>query len=309
MKNFKNFSTLISILFLIIGAYYIYNNPELFEYFDLIELKILVWLIGIKFITLLINAFFNKDLLRCFEVDLSFPESLYIASITFVGNLLLPGRLGGSLRLVYLKKVYGLKSTYLLNIFAYFFIVSIFINSFFGILSLLLITQIYDFNYITWILVFLFSFSISSYLLFSKFRIKKKTTKNKFLQIFYNFLKTGKEGWLKILEFKNLNRRLISIYILNYFFFFLEIAIIFEMFNFTKDTLNIVFYNSVSVFSNLIGLTPGALGIKESLMIFSLDIISVDLNRLFVIAIVERIVAILFMTLPLIYTVIYSKKK
>ena len=68
--------------------------------------------------------------------------------------------------------------------------------------------------------------------------------------------------------------------------------LIFNIFSFARGLLNIVFYNLISVFSNLIGLTPGAIGIKESLLIFSLDIISLDLNQLLVVAIVERLIAI-----------------
>ena len=309
MIDYKKYSILLTVFFLILGGFYIYNNSEIFDYFELLNFKIIIYLLVVKFITLFLNALFNKDLMKAFEIDLNINESFYLASMTYIGNLLLPGRLGGSLRLVYLKKKYNLQSIYLLNIFVYFFVVSIFINAFFGILSLFIVADSYNLNFFIWLIIFSFSFGISFYLLFTKFKLNKTNTNINLMKKLYNIFETAKEGWIKITEYKNLNRRLIILYVINYFFFFLEIMLIFNIFSFARGLLNIVFYNSISVFSNLIGLTPGAIGIKESLLIFSLDIISLDLNQLFVVAIIERLIALLFALIPFIYLFLFNKKQ
>tara|TARA_A100001011_G_C14322733_1_gene851736 strand:+ start:8825 stop:9751 length:927 start_codon:yes stop_codon:yes gene_type:complete len=305
----KKFSLALTFLFLGIFINYIYNNPSVFDIFNLLSLDVIFLLLFIKSLTLLLNGLFNKTLLQAFEAKMNNYDSLYVGSITYLGNLFLPARIGGSLRLIFFNKKFKIKSSYLVSIFAYFFVIAILINSIFGIISVLLISSNFDITVILWTL-FNLSFAVTTaYLLVNKFKVRKKTYSSKIIDRILNFIKDSKDGWNRISSVKKLNSNLLTIYSLNYLFFLLEILIIIYFIGENFNFLNIVFYNSISVISNLIGITPASLGIKEALTIFSQDLIGLSLDNIIEILLIERFIAILFSIIPFVITLLYDKKQ
>ena len=160
---------------------------------------------------------------------------------------------------------------------------------------------------IIWILIFTISIISTSYLLSVKLDTKNVGFKNKLQKSILNFTNTAREGWNKITALRGTNFYLISIYLLNYLLFFLEIVLIFFFIEEFLNLPNIVFYNSISVFSNLLGLTPAAIGIKEFLIIGTNKLINIEVYRLTQIFIVERSIAILFSVIPILITFVFNK--
>jgi len=303
----KIFSNLLSTFFLVFFLSYLFQNPDTFDILFNIAYSHIVLLVLIKFLTLLLNAFFNKKIVEAFNVDLGRLESLYIGSITYLGNLFLPGRLGGSLRLVYFKKIYKIKTFYLVSIFGYFFVVSLFINSIFGILSLVFIGTATSYVSVIWFFLFGILFFITLYLLIKKFQINATNTNIKFLNKIFSSLQSSKEGWNKITKFPGLNFKLISIYFLNYLLFLLEIYLIFMFVGGFLQIENVIFYNSISVFSGLVGITPGALGIKETLLLISYELLNINSQKLIEVILIERVISIIFTIIPLALSTIFNK--
>ena len=303
----KTISKLLSAVFVIFFIYYLINNPQVFDVFTQIRLESIIILLFVKFITLYLNGLFNKKLTLIYEIKLKHFEALYVASLTYLGNLYFPARIGAGLRLGYFKKVYNLNNSYLVIIFGYFFIVSLFINSIFGLFSLFFINYKNSSIAIIWILIFTTSIISSTYLLSVKLNIKNTGFKNKLHKSILNFTNTAREGWNKITSLRGTNFYLISIYILNYLLFFLEIILIFFFLEELLNIPNIVFYNSISVFSNLLGLTPAAIGIKEFLIIGTNKLLNIEVYRLTQIFIVERSIAILFSVIPIFITFVFNK--
>ena len=123
----KNIVNLISI-FLIIGiSVYLFRNPNQLEILTEISIYTILFLIFIKFLTLLVNSFFNREILKGFGLNISYLEAVYLGSITFLGNLFLPLRSGANFRLIYLNKKYKFKSPELASMYLYFFVVTIFL--------------------------------------------------------------------------------------------------------------------------------------------------------------------------------------
>jgi len=270
----KKFTTIVSIFFIFLFVYYILLNPEVLNIFEILTIQSIVILIFIKFIMLILNSLFNKFLVKAFEIDLLNFESLYIGSITFLGNLYLPGRIGGGFRLMYLNKTYNLKSSFLVSSLVYFFVISFFINSLIGFFSLFLNFEYLNSSLLIWLFIYGFSFLFSFYLLFKKFELKKiEEFKSKIFYKINSYFQEAKNGWNTITKFKNMNRNLISIYIINYIFFVIDIYLITTFINIYLSLSNVVFFNSINIFSGLIGLTPGSIGLKESLMFLSINIL------------------------------------
>lgn len=303
----KIFSNLLSIFFLVYFSSYLFQNPDTFDVLFNMEYSYVVFLITIKFLTLLLNASFNKKIVEAFNVELGRLESLYIGSITYLGNLFLPGRLGGSLRLVYFKKIYKIKTSYLVSIFAYFFVVSLFINSIFGIFSLVFVGSTTSYVSIIWFFLFIIVFLITVYLLIKKFQINTSNTNIRFLNKIFSSLQSSKEGWNKITKFPGLNFKLIFIYVFNYLLFLLEVYLIFIFVGGFLEFENVIFYNSISVFSGLIGITPGALGIKETLLFISYELLNINSQKLIEVILIERVISIVFSMIPLVISFVFNK--
>ena len=242
-------------------------------------------------------------------IDLLNFESLYIGSITFLGNLYLPGRIGGGFRLIYLNKTYNLKSSFLVSSLVYFFVISFFINSLIGFFSLFLNFEYLNSSLLIWLFIYGFSFLFSFYLLFKKFELKKiEEFKSKIFYKINSYFQEAKNGWNTITKFKNMNRNLISIYIINYIFFVIDIYLITTFINIYLSLSNVVFFNSINIFSGLIGLTPGSIGLKESLMFISINILELTFEELFQIILIERLISVVFSIIPLFVVITYNKK-
>jgi len=305
----KYISKLLSAVFLIFFIYYLTNNPQIFDVFKQIRLESIFILIFVKFISLYLNGLFNKKLILVYEIKLNHLEALYVASITYLGNLYFPARVGAGLRLAYFKKFYKLDNSYILIIFGYFFIVSLFINAIFGLLSLFFIENRQGSISIFWFVIFMISIISTTYLLVKKFNLKIVSKKNKFQKSILDFTNKAREGWNKITLLRGTNLYLISIYVLNYFLFFFEILLIFLFLEELINIPNLVFYNSISVFSNLLGLTPAAIGIKEFLILGTNELFNIEISRLAQILIVERAISVLFSSIPITISVIFNKIK
>lgn len=305
----KKFTTIVSIFFIFLFVYYILLNPEVLNIFEILTIQSIVILIFIKFIMLILNSLFNKSLIKAFDIDLLNFESLYIGSITFLGNLYLPGRIGGGFRLIYLNKTYNLKSSFLVSSLVYFFVISFFINSLIGFFSLFLNFEYLNSSLLIWLFIYGFSFLFSFYLLFKNFELKKiEEFKSKIFYKISSYFQEAKSGWNTITKFKNMNRNLISIYIINYIFFVIDIYLITTFINISLSLSNVVFFNSINIFSGLIGITPGSIGLKESLMFLSINIFELTFEELFQIILIERLISVVFSIIPILVVLTYNKK-
>ena len=59
------------------------------------------------------------------------------------------------------------------------------------------------------------------------------------------------------------------------------------------------FFNSLSIFSSLVSITPASIGIKEAMVLISTDILGLNLNSLISILVIERAVSVVFSMIPL----------
>jgi uncharacterized membrane protein YbhN (UPF0104 family) len=257
-------------------------------------LSLISTILFIKFVTLIVNSLFNKELLKGFDLEITHFESLYLSSLTFIGNFYLPFRSGGNLRMIYLNRKYKFKSTEIVSIYGYFFIVTIFINSVIGIIVLYLLNPIRDFNFYLSAFGLLVIFVFSYFMLFNKFKIYNSS---KFKNLF-QWIKNLKKSWMKITKNSSLQVKLIAYTFLNYLFFALEALIIFNyLFNKT-ELLSIFYYNSVSVLSSLASLTPATLGIKDGIVFISSNILNLTVANIISLLIVERAISIVFSSIP-----------
>jgi uncharacterized membrane protein YbhN (UPF0104 family) len=301
MKKFLFVSSASLFLF---ACLYLYNNPEELTVLYQLNFKVVTLLLFIKFLTLLINSSFNKTLLKSFKLDIPNSESIYLGSLTFLGNLYLPARSGANLRMLYLNKKYDFKSPALASMYLYFFIVTILLNSFVGLLSLITVYKTYDFLFFFSFVSFLVMLCFSIPLTFRKFNLSGNKNSNKFFY-WYNNLKVN---WNLITSNKIVRNRLIFLTLFNYLLFAIEALILFNVLFDENNIFNIFYYNSLSVLSGLTTFTPASIGIKDTIIFLSSQILDLTFADVISLMIVERALLILFSIIPGIIMLINQKK-
>jgi uncharacterized membrane protein YbhN (UPF0104 family) len=108
-----------------------------------------------------------------------------------------------------------------------------------------------------------------------------------------------KKEWNIISSNPKMQFLLIFITMLNYFLFAAELAIIFNFLFERTPFFEIFYFNSLSIFSSLVSITPASIGIKEAIVLISTDILGLNLNSLISILVIERAVSVVFSMIPL----------
>ena len=299
----KKFSYLISSILIFFVGIFLYSNPDELTILNAISPVTLFILVSIKFITLLINSRFNQELLKVFNLNISNIESLYLGSLTFLGNLYLPARSGGNLRMLYLNRKYKFKSPALASMYLYFFIVTIFLNSLIGIICLVLITTNYDLLFYVSLILFSLMLVFSYFLTFKKFSFNYKNRESRLV----SWIEKLKKSWNLITTNKLVQRKLIFLTFSNYLLFALEAYILIELLFGLRDMFTVFYYNSISVLSSLASFTPASLGIKDTMVFLSGQILNLTTGQIISLMIVERAVLVLFSLLPVV-VILFGRK-
>ena len=290
----KNIVNLISI-FLIIGiSVYLFRNPNQLDVLTEISIYTILFLIFIKFLTLLVNSFFNREILKGFGLNISYLEAVYLGSITFLGNLFLPLRSGANFRLIYLNKKYKFKSPELASMYLYFFVVTIFLNSLVGLICLFFLDLPEDIIFIISIIIFLAMFIFSTFLLLKEFTVSTGGDKIRII----SWLRNLKINWNVITRNRILQYKLIFLTTINYLLFAVEAYVIIDLLFSKNNLFTIFYYNSISVLSSLASFTPASLGLKDLLVFFSSNILTLSVANVITLMIVERAIAVLFSLIP-----------
>ncbi len=290
----KNIVNLISI-FLIIGiSVYLFRNPNQLDVLTEISIYTILFLIFIKFLTLLVNSFFNREILKGFGLNISYLEAVYLGSITFLGNLFLPLRSGANFRLIYLNKKYKFKSPELASMYLYFFVVTIFLNSLVGLICLFFLDLPGDIVFIISIIIFLAMFIFSTFLLLKEFTVSTGGDKIRII----SWLRNLKINWNVITRNRILQYKLIFLTTINYLLFAVEAYVIIDLLFSKNNLFTIFYYNSISVLSSLASFTPASLGLKDLLVFFSSNILTLSVANVITLMIVERAIAVLFSLIP-----------
>ena len=299
----KNIVNLISI-FLIIGiSVYLFRNPNQLDVLTEISIYTILFLIFIKFLTLLVNSFFNREILKGFGLNISYLEAVYLGSITFLGNLFLPLRSGANFRLIYLNKKYKFKSPELASMYLYFFVVTIFLNSLVGLICLFFLDLPGDIVFIISIIIFLAMFIFSTFLLLKEFTVSTGGDKIRII----SWLRNLKINWNVITRNRILQYKLIFLTTINYLLFAVEAYVIIDLLFSKNNLFTIFYYNSISVLSSLASFTPASLGLKDLLVFFSSNILTLSVANVITLMIVERAIAVLFSLIPGFFTLSLKK--
>lgn len=267
--NNSKFLTIIKVLIIILSItyfiYFVFQNRNFFSDLKEIGLIIILMLFLMKILNIIFLSNINLRILKYLNINLTLSESVMITTKNSIGNLSSPFKLGSGYKISYLKENYDL------NIKNY-----ILLNSFFAILNIFPIVLLF--------LSYGASLSLFENLVTSIFVISICI-----LIFIFSFKLSIKSNFLGSLDFLNYDNALIQI---NNLMFFISNCIIVYLiaiqFNSDISFFSSVAFTTLSSFVNLINLTPGNIGIKESILLIFNGLHGYSLYMLIFISFLER---------------------
>ena len=281
LKSSKKFIGYISVLILI---YFIYENIEfldLFKTLNFIEISFIVLLLTFR---IYINSLQNLYLYKFINISLSKSESINLFLKSNIANSLAFMNLGGGYKALFLKKKFKLKFRNYLFLNTIFSGYKTLIYLFLFFLFLVLNNKI---NNNLYLLFFLLPLVI--YLILTLINPKK-----------LNF-------WL--LEIKKYKILFLKLNINLFLLFFLIKFILFkyfQLFDLSKLYIYIIVFFLVGFISVLINVTPGNIGFKEAVLIFTSGLHNVPQIEILTISLFSRFLEI---TILLLFSILFDKFK
>jgi len=286
MKPFikKTISYGILTILLVLFVKYLLNHLDDFKQIALINPLWLIPLIAI----FLLNYFFisiqTKVLIEPFGIKLKNFEVYMLSLVTGFYNVITPAHGGMGVRAVYLKKKHNFTYTNFLASLAGMYVLTFFIGSLFGLISLFFIWEIYHiFNFIVFLVFSALFFPLLGIIIFSP---EIKETKNQFIN---KFIKVA-NGWNLIRKNKKIVLTCLSVTFASLIVNLFSTILYYKIFGININFIQSLFLNSFGTISLLIQITPGNLGVSEALAVFSASILGISPTDSLSVAILGRIV-------------------
>lgn len=303
----KYLSPLITTVFILIFVYYGINNRESFK--ALTQVSVLsLFLVAIgKSVAYVFNGMFTKWTAEAFTRKLTIGEGVYVGILSAIGNFFGPIFGGAGIRAVYLKKIHKLSySNFTATLLGYYLILFA-ANSTWAIIALLFMPSTSERNVI---LSFFAGFlAMLMILMFVKLPFKfqpKKEQKSNFIKKGVNIIYDIEHGWKIIIGDKKLLMRLVYLAFASFAATLFVSYVEFRSLGIMINLPSLVLYTSVASISILISLTPGAIGIRETILILVSTTLAVTNIEILQVAVIDR--GVNFLLLGFLFLLTRSKK-
>ena len=288
-----------TLILLIAGlGIYGYSHSEKFLPLTKISLEQLLILFGLNFLFYAVNGKIISCFLKIFKIDLPFKEQYSLSVITTFGNYYIPFRGGAALRAFYLKSRYAFQYSKFLSAMAAQLLIVLGVAGFGLFLFSLEPLIISDFREYQLTLLGFLVFITSLVPMFIGdllFKFVRLRFLRKILILVYR-------GWKMICQSPE---NLIKIFCYSFLSMLITGMLLYFEFNFlnirTHDGALINIFDSLflsifNVLSSILIFTPGALGIRESVMMSFSQFVSIAPADVLVASVLDRAVNIVFIT-------------
>lgn len=289
LKNKKQFfSIVLAFFFVLIFLWYVTNNKADFLVLKEVQYRFLILVMLGHLSLIVLNGFLTKVVVEPFGGEMNTRQGTHVSLLTSIGNFFLPVGSGMAIRAVYLKKVIGFGYKDFMTTMYGNYMVVFFVNGLIGITSLIIIGPK---NYSVFILLgtifglMVLSTGYLSILGVPKFISKLDTpASNKYIAMISRIV----TGWDLIIKNKRLLRKIILITFLGFLInIFINLFAI-KSIGVSVTVAELALYSSISSIVLLLNLTPGSIGIRESLYIFSASLIGLSIPQIILVSIIDR---------------------
>ncbi len=258
-------------------------------------------LIGLtKMLLSIVNGLFMKWSVEVFTKRMKLSEGIYVAVLSAIGNFFGPLLGGAAIRAVYLKKIHNLSYSLFTSTLAGYYVIVFAANSLLAVVSLIFLSNTNPspglFLFFTaWLVVMVM-------MMFARLPKRERLTKfekrrlPKFLiTVVYDI----ENGWRRLISHRGLVPKLFFLACCGFIITFLTGLLEFNAINASISIAGLGLYTAVSTSSMLVSLTPGAIGIRESLLLVTSSAMGVTTSQILQVAVIDR--AVSFAVLGILY--------
>jgi len=298
----KHFSILLLITFAIITAIYLNYNQELIYRLNQISLWFVILLILLRISLLFINGLFLKTFTTKLKIQLTPIEWIGLPIVTSMGNYIFPFSAGMAFRATYLNKQYQLPYAQFVMLLIANYVLNFWVIGCIGFIISFSFITIEPFDRFISLLFVLITFGTSIIFLLPV------TTLSSPHWLLTN-INTAIQGWLIIKTDFRLLAWLIVYTLLQIFFNGLSVWVSFTALDSPVTFTASLLIGMLTIFSLLINVTPGNLGIQESITSFSSLLLGSSIGYGLLVALIIRATNMLVaLGLGPIFSLILTKK-
>lgn len=278
---------LVLVFLLLLFGYYIYRHIADFRQIAIVNPIWLLVLIVLFLVNYLFIGLQMDYLIRPLGVKFRRSETFMLSITTAFYNLIMPAKGGMIIRAGYLKKQHGLPYTKFISSLAGTYTITFFISSFIGLISMGLIYNIYDkFN---WIISTIFAILFISTILIILLPPRVRKTKYWIL----NQAFAAMNGWHTVSKNKAAIIACIFATFAGLAITSGSIIVAYHVFGIEINILQAIFLASIGNLTLLIQISPGNLGVTESISVFSATILGIPPLQSLPVALLRRGVQII----------------
>lgn len=287
MKKYA--STIITAGFLALFVWYGLDNKDSIASLKAVAPAALLLIAAGKLLTFLSNGLFTKWTAEAFTRKFTLGEGAYISVLSAVGNFFGPLLGGTSIRAVYLKKNYDLSYSKFTSTLMGYYLILFTANSLLALVSLFLLprtdqTVALMLFFGVWLLV-LAGFTVNKLPKREKLAFLEKTKPGRFIvKVLYEI----EDGWQALVRDRKLMLRLGLVTMLSLSATLLIVFVEFSALSIAINLPAIGLYTSLVTLSLLLSLTPGAIGIREAILLIVASTIGITSHQIIQIAIIDR---------------------
>lgn len=261
----------------------------------------------IQFLGLVVNDIVIKTVVSSIGTSLSFLSGLYSAFISSFGNYFLPLSGGAALRGYYLKKHHKFSYKKFITVMYGLYAVSFLFTSL-VLLTALTVLNINGGAISTGLYIFALVIFIFSFLLFTGQPMPVTLVINKmdhlnlrFVAAIFEKIHRVTNGWAEIVADKNLKLKLICYTLMNISLRTFMYFVMFKGLGINVGIMQVLVFNSLISLSLYVTLTPGSLGIRESILLFFSSTLAIGDEQILAINLVDRFSMISVLLLLFLY--------
>lgn len=282
-------SAAFTLFFVGLFIWYGINNQEELSELEQAGISGLLLVAAGKIVVFASNGLFTKWSAEAFTKKLSVGEGAYISILSAIGNFFGPLLGGTSIRAVYLKKYHGLAYSKFASTLIWYYLILFVLVAFMAIISLVFLgetnqTASLIVFFLVWLVVLLGLMIIKP----PKLKLSSGLQKNRAVQFISKVLVDINSGREIISRNKNLLSKLFLVSFIsmsaNFFISYVE----FSLLDISISLPALGLYTALVSISLLISLTPGAIGIREGILLVVASTMGITADDIVKVAVIDR---------------------
>ncbi len=286
-KHKKVITNIFTFIVLLLMAFYLYKNREVFDALKMLDFRYLVFIVISQVATISLNALLNQKIIKTLNRDIAYKDSLLLQyANNFLNKIVSEG--GAVFRGYFLKEVYNLPYTKYISTIAGSYILTFLSYSIIGIVSLGYIY--FSRGIINYLVLAFFVLLLLGTVTFIIINPKFKNKKD--LRVL-RWVTSILEGWKEIKRNKKDLFTFTGLILLILLVNVPQSVLIYSALGHNLGIFESLYTSSLGIMTTFVNITPNGIGIREGIYMFSSEVIGLDPDIILLGSLITRAVTMI----------------